>query len=60
MRHLHCYIRELWILRRVRVRVRVRDFLNTKPVVRARGAASFWRENLVAIVILLRVLARMS
>ena len=56
MRHLHCYIRELWVLRRVRVR----DFLNTKPVIRARGAASFWRENLVAIVILLRVLARMS
>ena len=29
-------------------------------VVRARKPASFWRENVVAVVILLRVLARMS
>ena len=45
--------RDLKILRRVR-----RDFLNTW-VVLARESASFWRENVVTVVILL-ILARMS
>ena len=43
------HIRHLYILRRVRLRVR--DFLSTK-VVLASEPASFWRENVIAIVIL--------
>ena len=35
----------------------MRDSLNTKYCVRV-SPASFWRENLIAVVILLRVLAR--
>ena len=33
----------------------MRDFLGTKSVVLAREPASFWRENVVAVVTLLRV-----
>ena len=40
------YTRELLILRRVRVH--------------ARGPTSFWEENIIVVVILLRVLARIA
>ena len=36
------------------------DFLNASKVGLAREPASFWLENMIAVVILLRVLARMS
>ena len=36
------------------------DFLNTSKVGLAREPASFWRENMIAVVIPLRVLAGMS
>ena len=36
------------------------DFLNTSKVGLGREPASFWLENMIAVVIPLRVLARMS
>ena len=48
--------RELYIIRRGRLRER--DSPNTKW--RTREPTSFWRENVVVIVNLLRVLARIS
>ena len=41
-------------------RLRVQDFNSQKRVVLTRELASFWRENVIAVVILLPLLARMS
>ena len=41
-------------------RLRVQDFNSQKRVVLTRELASFWRENVIAVVILLPFLARMS
>ena len=45
---------------RILLRMITGDFLNTSKVGLAHEPASFWRENMIAVVIPLRVLARMS
>ena len=45
---------------RILLRTITGDFLNTSKVGLAGEPASFWLENMIAVVILLRVLARMS
>ena len=47
-------------MRRILLRMITGDFLSTSKVGLAHEPASFWRENMIAVVILLRVLARMS
>ena len=45
---------------RILLRTITGDFLNTSKVGLAREPASFWLENMIAVVIPLRVLARTS
>ena len=47
-------------MRRILLRMITGDFLNTSKVGLAHEPASFWRENMIAVVIPLRVLAGMS